>query len=432
MTDTTPFPNGAPFDPGFRRLRVVDWRQFDSVNIDFHPRLTILTGANATGKSTVLGILARHFNWSRSYSTSPIRTKSRTGQWVSVGRKRAQRMVRDGSFTPIGSLVYGSGYETAISVPVPGASNRASQYDLILDNQQLVTGAFLTSHRSVSGNYVPVASIPTTFADPNALFEQFTNEVRTRWSGGWTGKSPQLALKEALMSAAVFSGEGNSVVEYNADASAIWQGFQRVLHQLMPATMGYRGMRVRIPDLVIESETGDFIIDDASGGLTAIIELAWQIFLRARSEKSFTVLLDEPENHLHPSLQREFLPNLLSAFPMVQFIVATHSPFVVTATPDSAVYALTHNGQRRVESRMLDYANKAASADETLREVLGVSSTIPSWAEHAFSRIISDYGIGTLTEERLRQLRRDLAALGLEAEFPTAVLNATQRARATE
>lgn len=409
---------------GFASLEIEDWRQFDSVRFDFHPQLTILTGANATGKSTILSILARHFAWNRAFSTAPVRTRSQYG-WVSVGRKRARKWARERSYASVGQLTYGTGVMTEIQVPPPTEEARASHYDLILTNQQPVTGAFITSHRTASGNYTPVQHIPTTFAAPEELYEQFTNEARTRWQGGWTGRSPQLALKEALMSAAVFSVRNNSIVQFNADAASVWNGFQEILRAIMPKSLGYLGMHVRNPDLVIETSTGDFVFDDASGGLAAIVELAWSIFLRSRTEPGFTVLMDEPENHLHPSLQREFMPGLIRAFPKVQFIVATHSPFVVTATPDSLVYALHYNEERRVVARVLDYANKAASADETLREVLGVGSTVPSWAEAEFRRVLANYPPGTLNDQRLRQLRRDLAELGLEAEFPTAILNLT-------
>jgi recombinational DNA repair ATPase RecF len=33
----------------FTSMRVEDWRQFGLVDLAFHPRLTVLTGANATG-----------------------------------------------------------------------------------------------------------------------------------------------------------------------------------------------------------------------------------------------------------------------------------------------------------------------------------------------------------------------------------------------
>jgi len=40
------------------------------------------------------------------------------------------------------------------------------------------------------------------------------------------------------------------------------------------------------------------------------------------------ILIDELENHLHIKMQREIFPCLVKIFPHVQFIVATHSPFV--------------------------------------------------------------------------------------------------------
>ncbi|MGW6656384.1 AAA family ATPase [Rhodococcus sp. NPDC055024] len=267
------------------------------------------------------------------------------------------------------------------------------------------------------------------------MSDQYTNEVRNQWSGGYTGKTPQLVLKESLIAAAAFGGRGNEAMDYNEDADSIWSGFQQVLSHVIPPAIGFRRMRARVPDLIIETKSGDFIFDDASGGLAAVIEVAWQIFLRSRTYSSFTVLLDEPENHLHPSLQREIIPSLLRAFPKVQFIVATHSPFVVTATPDSYVYALDYGPNGLVYSRKLDYANKAASADETLRRVLGVESTMPAWAETKFSQIVSQYMHSLLNDERLRALRNELKANGLETEFPDAVVRLTDNFgddRATE
>ncbi|EME18184.1 AAA family ATPase [Rhodococcus triatomae] len=412
-------------EAGFRVLEITDWRQFDSVRIEFHPRLTVLTGANATGKSTILGILARHFNWQRSFSSAPIRRSSLLSSWSTLGRRRAVSPDRGSAWIEIGSLIYGSGVHTTISVPQPADPHDRTSYDLLIPAQQNVAGVFLTSHRTVSGNYAPVNTIPAIFGDANQIFEQFTNEVRTRWIGSWTGKTPQQALKEALIAAAVFGNSGNESLDFNPEAAEIWAGFQSVMREIVPKSLRFKGLRVRVPDVIVETDTGDFILDDASGGLSALIEISWQIFLRARTETNFTVLLDEPENHLHPSLQREIMPSLLRAFPDVQFIVASHSPFVVTSAPDSAVYALDYDDAYRVYARRLDYANKAASANDTLMRVLGVESAMPKWAEHEFREIVGRYMGGGLNAGRLRNLRNELREFGLESEFPDAVLRLT-------
>lgn len=418
--NSTDDPHAPP--PGFATLALNNWRQFESIRIKFHPRFTVLTGANASGKSTLLGILARHFNYARGYSPEPTDRSSKRG-WRTLRRLRDQQYA-DGQSVDIGALTYGTNTSTPIRVPINDSSENRSEYNLDLPTQQQVEGAFLPSHRLVSGNYVAIGEIPTIFADADTLFTQFDSELRVRWQNSTNHRPPQYAFKQALIAAAIFGNSGNEHVEFNPLAAEIWQGFLEVLREVMPEPIGFISIRIRMPDIIIETKTGDFIVDEASGGISAILEMAWQIFLRSRTKPRFTVLIDEPENHLHPSLQREIMPSLLRAFPGVQFIVASHSPFVVTSSPDSSVYALEFNSNNRVASRELDYANKAASADETLRKVLGVSSTLPGWAGNKFDEIVQRYAQQPLNETSVSAMRNELRQNGLMTEFPEAILRA--------
>lgn len=52
------------------------------------------------------------------------------------------------------------------------------------------------------------------------------------------------------------------------------------------------------------------------------------------------VLIDEVETHLHLELQRTILPFLTEMFPNLQFIVSTHSPFIVNSLENAVVYDL--------------------------------------------------------------------------------------------
>ena len=52
------------------------------------------------------------------------------------------------------------------------------------------------------------------------------------------------------------------------------------------------------------------------------------------------VLIDEIETHLHLELQKSILPFLTEMFPNLQFIVTTHSPFVVNSLEDAVIYDL--------------------------------------------------------------------------------------------
>jgi hypothetical protein len=132
------------------------------------------------------------------------------------------------------------------------------------------------------------------------------------------------------------------------------------------------------------------------------------------------VCIDEPENHLHPQLQRDLLPRLLDAFPDMSFIVATHSPFIVTAVRESNVYVLDYDGHD-VVSRLLESANKAASSDETLRRVLGLETTLPLWLQRAVADVLGEWAEQFPTPSALRSLHDRMAELGLDVEFPAAL-----------
>lgn len=58
------------------------------------------------------------------------------------------------------------------------------------------------------------------------------------------------------------------------------------------------------------------------------------------------VLIDEMDEHLHPSLQASVLTALSEAFPLVQFIVSTHAPMVMTGVESNdknVVYKLSYS-----------------------------------------------------------------------------------------
>lgn len=52
------------------------------------------------------------------------------------------------------------------------------------------------------------------------------------------------------------------------------------------------------------------------------------------------VIIDEIETHLHIELQKKVLPLLTKLFPKIQFIVSTHSPFVINSLENAIIYDL--------------------------------------------------------------------------------------------
>ncbi|KQQ69625.1 AAA family ATPase [Acinetobacter sp. Leaf130] len=92
----------------------------------------------------------------------------------------------------------------------------------------------------------------------------------------------------------------------------------------------------------------EFTFQSLSSGFTAIFDIYSDLLMRSRllnilpNELNGVVLIDEIDAHLHISLQKKILPFLTKSFPEVQFIVSTHSPFVITSTNnDTVVYDIS-------------------------------------------------------------------------------------------
>lgn len=100
----------------------------------------------------------------------------------------------------------------------------------------------------------------------------------------------------------------------------------------------------------ITTEGKSFRFTQLSDGFVAVLDIVADLILRmqpsgrisAEYNKPGIVLIDEVETHLHLQLQKEILPLLTHLFPNIQFIVTTHSPFVLSSIPNATAYDLEH------------------------------------------------------------------------------------------
>lgn len=94
-----------------------------------------------------------------------------------------------------------------------------------------------------------------------------------------------------------------------------------------------------------------------SDGYSSILRIFADIMMRmernwlSRSNQinaydlSGIVIIDEIETHLHIALQKNILPSLIKLFPNVQFIVSTHSPYVLNSVDNAVIYDLENHVQ---------------------------------------------------------------------------------------
>ena len=381
--------------------------------------MTILTGANGAGKTTILNLLSRHFGW--SINLIGTLTITRRGAWKYFSGTNSDKFEADeNAEQSIGELTYHNNQKADLKVSPQVSEN----YQVNLVGQQAVAGIYITSHRPVY-SYQRVDQIPTKVSAADQIFEEYVNNLRQYYNPSARIQSPSHRIKTALISLATF-GYGNQAVDPNDSAKETFESFQDVLRNVLPSDIGFREIKIRLPDVILSCASGDFSIDAASGGVSALIDLAWQIHMKSLSVDEFVVVLDEPENHLHPRLQRTVLPSLIKAFPKAQFIAATHNPFVVTSVPNSSVVVLDFEDDK-VISKDLSEFDRAASANQVLMDVLGVPFPMPLWVEDEVEKIVQALENEEINAESLNRTKTRLSEIGLGDMFPEVVDKLLQR-----
>ena len=105
---------------------------------------------------------------------------------------------------------------------------------------------------------------------------------------------------------------------------------------------------------IIERQREPFAFDQLSDGYSSVIHIISDLILRmdknwllsnelSEYDIEGIVLIDELETHLHIELQKKILPFLTTFFPNIQFIVTTHSPYILNSISNAKAYDLEKN-----------------------------------------------------------------------------------------
>ena len=195
--------------------------------------------------------------------------------------------------------------------------------------------AFYEAHRTIKKLKEPKTPTKPTLRRKSKIKDSLTGQFLNFLS--------DLKIQEALARNEKLDAEANQINEW-------FLTFEHLLGEIfqdktLKLAFNYKDYSFKI--LIAGKE---FKFTELSDGFAAVLDIVVDLILKMQEknqlirayEREGIVLVDEIESHLHLELQKAIMPLLTKIFPNIQFIVTTHSPFVLSSLSNAVAFDLEH------------------------------------------------------------------------------------------
>ncbi|MGN2640771.1 AAA family ATPase [Nocardia takedensis] len=413
-----------PGDWHIDRLEVANFRCFEYLDVSFDPSLTVLVGANGTGKTAVLDALAimlspiiREFDGdTRGFVTedarevprdldsrsSVARMESEYPVWAGVTATLAggeSRWLRE-RISAKGRTTWGSREVGLRAAEIWRASDRSSDHFasrppllpvLALYGVERLVGARKSGASAVRSRSAAYHSALDGKSDLSRLSPYIEALTLADFLADSRGDQAQ-AARDQLEAIALAC---NTLLRETGWRDPTWNPIVNGLtlrHEdrgELPLSYLSSGIKIAA-GLVIDLVSRMARANPALGAETLLAEVPG------------VVLIDEIDLHLHPTWQQRIVPLFRVIFPRVQFVVTTHSPQVLSTVEARCIRVLDGTAIRSVQY------SAGLRSDVVLAHVMGTRPE-PRLAINAdLDRYLDlvDRGLGR--SDSARELRRRL------------------------
>lgn len=304
----------------------------------------VISGRNGTGKSQVLNALA--VLWNEHYNL-----ESQVGPYGDDCRISMSVRLSDAESRAVTSWsqrVHGVAHESTGLHTVSVHMNKASMR-LMPDGGPdpvvaiLRNPSFQQEHPFARLDYIPAtrALISSTTPAVNLGMFRADNELQERRqmiSTMLSNESPAISLPDIASYLATLDYQSligaRQGFDYPDEYGLISKAFhdataKRILRPVMDRESGESGIYVEVSEGVIHP------IDKLSSGEKSLLGLMY--FVRRLSASGGVLLLDEPEQHLHPTLQAALFEAMRELADRAQVIVVSHSTNLISTVPVSGL-----------------------------------------------------------------------------------------------
>lgn len=331
-------------------IQIINFKGIENRAFSFDPNFTVLVGDNASGKSSILDAI------SISLGTILMRTHASFGINGRKTRPLLKNEIRKIMVSPENieytdvelSGQYKYEGKTINWQRTQAKTSKSLSYG---NAKELINLGIYFSEQIENNINLPLFVYHSTARLASDIHGKTSYEkIGSRFDGYYACLDPR-SIKQKFIS--WFKTFEDSALKFNKDRT-LYNAYVDTLKLIVDEWHDVK-FHWGLDDMVGKLSNGNWLpLSNLSDGYRSVIRLASDIAYRAIKlnphlganvikETKGIVLIDELDMHLHPTWQKRIVTDLKIAFPNIQFIVTTHSPFIVQSLKSNEIINIDGN-----------------------------------------------------------------------------------------
>ena len=312
-----------------KNIHINKVRHLKDINIslekDAYPHLMI-TGKNGSGKTSMLNAMAEYIEeFVKETNKGIIQTLKKEEEYDPDNILAIEEQLN------IREKIYREILEK-LSITFENLNTLKQKYQ---DGNFII--AFYEAHRTIKKLQEPINPTKPELQDKWGIKQTSTQEFLKFLA--------DLKIQEALARNEKLEKDANQIREW-------FVNFEKLLGEIFQDKDLQLHFNYKDYSFKILTKEKEFKFTELSDGFAAVLDIVVDLILKMQHKNQLTrayecegiVLVDEIETHLHLELQKVIMPLLTEIFPNIQFIVTTHSPFVLSSLSNAVAFDLEHQG----------------------------------------------------------------------------------------